>query len=318
MTFGPLQFQKNPQWFRIANISQPHTMTISKDGNYMFVGTIDGKLYRISNILAITDSVSAWYNNDFSVIETKSINNFGQAVTCVAVDPNNPERILVTLGNYGNTSYIYYSDNALDQAPTFTIKQGSTPGKKLPAMPVYSAIFEMGHPNMVLVGTDYGIFATQDITQSAAQIEWTEENNGMARVPVFQIRQQIFDYPGVKNYGKIYIATHGKGFYGIDLFNYTGIANNESDNLSTSNNILVYPNPVTDIVNIGYALTRKSNVTIKIYDLNGKVVKMTNLANKSNGYHIESINCIDLSRGTYIVQFLEGSNSKYAKFIVTK
>ncbi len=316
MTFGPLQFQGVPQWHQISNIASPHTMTISKDGNYMFVGTIGGSLYRISNILAITDSLSAWYNSPYCVIETKLLNNFSQAVTSVAVDPNNPERILVTLGNYGNTSYVYYCANALDQTPTFTSKQGTTVNKKLPAMPVYSAIFEMANPNMVLVGTDYGIFATEDITKAAAQIEWTEQNSGMARVPVYMIRQQIFDYPGVTNYGKIYLGTHGKGFYGNDQ--YLGINDNESAKANNSGKILVYPNPVVDNVNIGYALTQKSSVTIKIFDLNGKVVKMLNLINKANGYHTESINCSDLNRGTYIVQILEGNNSRTSKFIVTK
>ncbi|MEI6852987.1 MAG: T9SS type A sorting domain-containing protein, partial [Bacteroidota bacterium] len=316
MTFGPLQFQGTPQWFQIANITDPHTLTISKDGNYMFVGTTGGALYRISNILAISDSLSAWYNSPFSVVETAQIGSFSQAVTSVAIDPNNNDRILVTFGNYGNTSYVSYCANALDQAPTFTSKQGTTTGSKLPAMPVYSAIFEMGHPNMVILGTEYGVYATEDITKTAAQIVWTEENSGMARVPVFMIRQQIYNYPGVTNYGGIYIGTHGKGFYWNNQ--YLGVNDNQSDKATNDSKLLIYPNPVNDIVNIGYALTQKSSVTIKIYDLNGKVVKMVNKLNMLNGYHTEAINCTDLSKGTYIVQLLEGNNSLTSKIIVTK
>jgi hypothetical protein len=184
-------------------------------------------------------------------------------------------------------------------------------------MPVWSAIFELSHPNRVIIGTDYGIFKTEDITQANASLEWTEENDSMARVPVFMIRQQIYDYPGVNNYRKIYIGTHGKGFFGCDDF-YTGIDENTTNNLTNSNNILVYPNPVTNIVNIGYALSQKSNITIKIYDLNGKIVKLVSLMNKPNGYHNEIINCSDLKRGSYIVQLLKGNNSSTSKFIVTK
>ncbi len=316
MTFGALQFQITPQWFHISSLSEPHTMAISKDGNYMFVGTISGGLYRISNLLAITDSVSAWYNSPYSVVETTLIHNFGQAVTNVAIDPNNPARVLATLGNYGNVDFIYYSANALDASPTFVSKQGTTANSKLPAMPVYSAMFEMSHPNMVLVGTDYGIFATEDITKSAPQIVWTEENTGMARVPVFQIQQQIYNYPGVSNLGEIVLGTHGKGFYGNFL--YVGINDNENAKASNSNNIMVYPNPVTDVVNIGYALTQKSSVTIKIFDLNGRLVKMVNIMDKQHGYYTEAINCTDLRKGTYIVQLIEGNTSKTAKFIVTK
>jgi hypothetical protein len=317
MTFGPLQFQGIPQWYRISDAANPHTISISKDGNYMFVGTINGALYRISNILAITDSLSAWYNSPYCVVETKLINTFSQqAVTSIAIDPTNAERILVTLGNYGNANNVYYCSNALDQTPTFISKQGTGTGLKLPAMPVYSAIFEMGHPNMVIVGTDYGIYATEDITKTAAQITWTEQNAGMARVPVFMIRQQIYNYPGVSNYGGIYIGTHGKGFYWNN--EYLGINDNESEKATNDNKLLIYPNPVTDVVNIGYSLTQKSSVTIKIYDLNGRVVKMVNRINKLNGYHTETINCSDLNIGTYIVQLIEGNNRLTSKIIVTK
>ncbi len=317
MTFGPLQFQGIPQWYHIANLSGPNTFSISKDGNYMYVGTLNGALYRISNLLAITDSVSGSYNSSFCVIENQLIKTFtNQAITSIGIDPNNPERIVVSLGNYGNTDYIYYSSNALDLAPTFVAKTGITAGTKLPKMPVYSAIFEMGHPNMVILGTEYGIYATTDITQSAANIVWTEENTGMAKVPVFMIRQQIYDYPGVSNYGKIYLGTHGKGFYSNDQ--YLGINDNNPSKEISANTISIYPNPVVDNVNIAYTLVQKSSVTIKIYDLNGRLVKMLNLMNKPNGNNVETINCTDLRRGTYIIQLLEGNNSKTAKFVVTK
>ena len=187
---------------------------------------------------------------------------------------------------------------------------------KLPKMPVYSAIFEMGHPNMVILGTEYGMYVTTDITKAANQLTWTEENTGMARVPVFMMRQQIYDYPGVSNYGMIYLGTHGKGFYSNS--EYLGINDNDKPNEISSNNINVYPNPVIDNVNIAYTLIQKANVTIKIYDLNGRLVKVRNLMNKPSGYNVEAINCTDLNRGTYIMQLLQGNNTKTSKFVVTK
>ncbi|HNW89333.1 MAG TPA: T9SS type A sorting domain-containing protein [Bacteroidales bacterium] len=315
-TRGAIQFGSTPDWYNLANISNPHTMTISKDGNYLFVGTVGGALYRISNILAISDSLSGWYTSPYCVVERSLIRNFGQAVTNIAVDPNNPQRLLVTLGNYGNTNYVYYCDNALDFAPVFTSKQGTTNGKKLPAMPVYSAIFEMNNPNMVIIGTEYGIFSTQDITQSSSLIEWTEENNGMARVPVFGIRQQVYNYPGVTNWGAIYIGTHGKGFY--KTADYLGINDNSNAKDPASGSLNIYPNPAIDNINISYSLVTKSSVTIKIYDINGKLVKLLNLPEKPNGNQIENINCSNFQRGTYIVQLIAGNSSRTAKFVITK
>ncbi len=315
-TRGALNFGETPQWYNIANISNPHTLSISKDGNYLFVGTTSGALYRISNILAISDSLSGWYNSPYCVVERTLIHSFGQAVTSVAIDPNNPQRILVTLGNYGNANYVYYCENALDFAPAFVSKQGTTNGKKLPLMPVYSAIFEMNHPNMVIIGTEYGIFATQDITKTASLIEWTEENDGMAKVPVFAIRQQVYNYPGVSNYGAIYIGTHGKGFFKNSQ--YLGINDNQQAAENAAGSLNIYPNPAIDHVNISYSLPVKSAVTIKIYDLNGKLVKLSNLGAKASGNQMENIDCSNFGKGTYIVQLLAGNSSRSAKFIVTK
>lgn len=316
MTKKALHFGITPQWFNIANIANPHTFTISKCGNYLFVGTVGGKLYRISNILAITDSLSATYNSPYSVLEFREIESFAQAVTSIAVDPNNPNRVLATLGNYGRTKYIYYSSNALDYDPTFEAKQGTTAGKKLPAMPVYSCIFEMSNPKMVIIGTEYGMYATQDITKSEALIEWTEENNGMPRVPVFMIRQQVYNYPGVTNYGAIYVATHGRGFYGN--FEYLGINNNNKPSVASAGKLNIYPNPATDYINIGFSLNVNSGLTINIYDLKGKLVKTQNIYNKPSGYHTEKLNCSELSKGSYIIQLVHGNEYKSGKFLIVR
>ena len=42
------------------------------------------------------------------------IANFGnRAITSIATDPENIENLVVTLGNYGNNDYVYYSTNAV-------------------------------------------------------------------------------------------------------------------------------------------------------------------------------------------------------------
>lgn len=317
MTKEGIQFNKTPQWFQISNVQDIHTFTVSKCGNYIFAGTDNGALYRISNILAIRDSLSGWYNSPYCVVEQSGIENFGQAITSIAIDPNNPARIVVTLGNYGNSNYVYYSSNALDADPTFVSKQGSTAGKKLPAMPVYSAVFEMGHPNMVILGTEYGIFATEDITKPASTIEWTEENSGFPKVPVFMLRQQVFNYPGVVNYGAIYAGTHGRGFFVTQ--DYLSVNENEDGDQSvTTSSVSVYPNPASEYINVGYSLNQKTHVTIRIYDLSGRVVKQLNLYNQANGLHVETINTSAFEKGTYIVQILAGNNTTTAKFVITR
>ena len=80
--------------------------------------------------------------------------------TSVAILNNDADKVVVTLGNYGNESYVLYCDNMLSDTPTFTPKQG----KGLPKMPVYSSVFTVaGDENHVLIGTEHGVYRTTNI-----------------------------------------------------------------------------------------------------------------------------------------------------------
>jgi len=86
-------------------------------------------------------------------------------------------------------------------------------------MPVYTGIFEMSNPNIVILGTDFGVFSTNDI--SAGSPAWTVQNTGTGNVPVTMIKQQtnpgLYYYrPG--NYGDLYLASFGRGLFFDDTF----------------------------------------------------------------------------------------------------
>jgi hypothetical protein len=318
MTKKALNFAITPKWFKICDKANIQTMTISNDGNYLFVGTSSGSLYRISNLLQVRDSLTGYITSPFCVLEQKLIESWsGRSITSIAVDPNDPSRVIATLGNYGQANYIYFSSNALDADPTFTTKQGTTAGKKLPAMPCYASLIEMSDGNRVLIGTEYGIFATADITKSAALIEWTEENDGMSPVPVYGIHQQTQVFPGMgNNYGTIYIATHGRGFF--ETNKYLSVPDSDPMPILAQPSLNIYPNPVVNFANINYTLPVSSKVIVNVYDLNGRMVRTIDLSNQGVGIHQASIDCNTLERGAYFLQLIAGKESTTAKFVLTK
>jgi len=327
MTKQSLDFSITPEWFKIANFSGTvQAMAYSTDCDHLFVGTQDGKLYRISNILAAYDSTTADVTSANCIIETTQIKTWGRAVTSVAVDPNDPNRVVATLGSYGTyPAWIYMSTDALATTPTFNAKQGN-----LDDMPVYSALIEMNNPNSVIIGTEFGMFATDDITGFSPT--WTQENTGMDNVPVFMIRQQTCNNPGatamvfvegdtlyeyyngVTNYGVIYIGTHGRGIFQSQ--DYVGIPEINDRDITFSPELNVYPNPATVNTTISFKLQKRSSVNINVYDLSGKVVKTINLNQQSAGSHKQVIDCSGLPKGTYIINLLAGKNSATSKFIV--
>jgi hypothetical protein len=326
MTFDALDFSATPKWYKIADISgTTQTLAYSKDGNHLYVGTQGGNLYRISNIAYSYDSISADIRSAFSVISYELINTFsGQAVTSISVDANYPEKIIVTLGNYGNDTYIYYSDNALDQNVTFTSKQAN-----LPKMPVYASLIEMNNPEKVIIGTEYGVFYTDDISSP----DW-EASTDFPTLPTFMIKQQIiqkspiivpiitgtdtayFGYQGTYNWGEIYAATHGRGLYQCSSF--VGIDDIISGPDMQQVRLNVYPNPAVDNVQIEFDIKQNEEVSILVFDLQGRVVKSISPQQYTVGSHKVSVNCNELTNGTYIVHMIAGQRKSSSKLVVMK
>jgi len=251
------------------------------------------------------------------VIETKKLSGLpsdGLPITSIAVDPGDANHIIVTLGYYDNDTYIYESNNALDQTPVFTEKQGN-----LPAMPVYSSLIPLHNSNSVILGTEHGIYTTSSI--SDASPVWTPENNGMSQVPVYMIKQQLYDfpyvnslYPGVNNYGMIYIATHGRGIFRCDK--YLSVPESPSTDVSAKPSLHLYPDPVNDKAIISFNLKITERVQLVVYDLSGRLVKTVDLSEIKAGYHEVTMDCSMLKDGTYIMNLISGKNSSSVKFVV--
>jgi len=310
-----LDFGRLPKWFKIANIEGvPSSMAYSANANYLFVGTQEGKIYRIANIALANDSIRADVSSSSVIISTSLIQEFpDRYVTSIAVDPNDETNVIITLGGYGNNDFVYLTSNSLDQSPTFISVQGN-----LPKMPVYSSLFEMTTSNLI-IGTDFGIFTTTNV---GANTVWTAENNGMGALPIMSIRQQTAVRPnvegmsGITNTGAIYVASHGNGIFENRL--YVGINHPINYDATRSSMIKVFPNPVSDIINFYLETKETSDVIIKVYDLSGNLRKLQDLGTLNKGVNKISVSCDDLSTGTYILQTIADNEIQKAKFVVVK
>jgi hypothetical protein len=291
-------------------------MALSNDGNYMFVGSATGNLYRISNLRKAQDSLTADIASHLCVLTTKQLNiaSGNRAITSISVDPSDANNVVVTLGGYNQSTYIYYSTNALAAVPVFNSRQGN-----LPPMPVYASLIPIFHSGTVIIGTESGIYATTDIDDST----WSEENSGMAHVPVYMITQQQNNYwfangPQVTNYGTIYIATHGRGVFQCE--NYTSINEHPTQgNNGANRNYLtasMYPDPVINNATVSFNLPdASSNIKLNLYDANGKLFNTITLANLIKGNHLYTLDCSTMPKGTYVIQVMSGKESATAKFV---
>ncbi len=353
MTLTPLNFGVESEWIKIAGklsnsminqhpelagynyTGEPLSMGLSADGDNLFVGFKGGKLYRISHLNTVCDATTGEYtaldslnhtimNPDCQVVTTNiELPIDGQCVTSVSVNPRNANKVIVTCGNYGNESYVFYSTNALSDNPVFTSVQGN-----LPLMPVYSSVIEMGTGD-VIIGTERGIFRSKDVANGV----WTADSQILGEVPVMELKQQrisredkqtvnvtddgifVTDYPGVHNTGIIYAATYGKGAFRCENYKVSGTSVPETPAV-VETSVMLYPNPVQGEATVSFNVTESTNVNYQVFDLTGRMVMNQSVGRLTEGAHEFRINTENLSTGSYILRLNQGANSSCVKFLV--
>ena len=83
----------------------------------------------------------------------------------------------------------------------------------------------------------------------------------------------------------------------------------------SSSSINLYPNPAADMTRIDLGVIDNESVSIKIFDLNGKLVTSRTFDNLS-GYYILPMELSNLEKGLYSVQVQVGSELSTKKLIV--
>ena len=334
LTFMSLQFSEATVWYKLFTKKTgfsgiPISMAMTPDGDDVFVGTKAGRLYHWAGLNSAADTV--WTKGSGSSqkiyhgkLVAPTYEDLGQCVTSIAIDPRNPNKMVVTLGNYGNDDYVLYSTNALSDAPEFTSVQGN-----LPKMPVYSSLIEMETGDVIL-GTERGIFRTKDITSG----EWGADSHMLGEVPVMELKQQLLcqedketseetpdgvfitEYPGVHNTGVIYAATYGRGVFRCENYKKEFTSVPEIPAMAESFTVTMYPNPVQSEATVSFNVTGNTDVNFQVFDLMGRMVMNQNMGRFTEGQQEFRINTENLSTGSYILRLNQGGTSSCVKFMV--
>ena len=331
MTRDALKFSKKIDWLTIAKVTGiPNALTISADGDVAYVGTLKGKLYRISGISDAVAPKFASIDSTACVITTEEIDGtiFNErAITSIAIDPKDSNKVIVTLGNYGNDDYVFYATDG----KTFE----SIQNENLPKVPVYSSLIEK-NTGRVMLGTENGLYVSADENMTS----WSKDN-AVANVPVMEIKQQLLEnhdkkyiyglddngnldmtnvlseYPAISNNGVVYIATYGRGLYKCeDFVQNDGESIEDNESFANSLEMSIYPNPVVSEATISFNVEETTTVSYQIYDLSGRMVQNSTLGNYNQGSHKATFNVNGLANGTYIVKVQAGTKSNTSKILV--
>lgn len=164
------------------------------DPDVIWVGHNDGRVYRTVNGTAATPT---W----IAVDDNGAVNPLpNRAVTRLLVDHTDANTVYVTQGGFS-------SDNVRrtrNSGASFTVITG-TGVTALPSAPVYGICQHPQLPTHLYVGTDVGVFASEDGGAS-----WSTSNDGPADVRVDEV---VF----LHNSTRLLAATHGRGLWTIDI-----------------------------------------------------------------------------------------------------
>ncbi|MBK9292536.1 MAG: T9SS type A sorting domain-containing protein [Bacteroidetes bacterium] len=339
MTKEFLNFAKTPEWFEISNSTVgftgiPQSIAYSADGNHVWVGMRDGKLFRISNIALAYNATLASVTSPQCIVATRQMQLLvpgtstpvSQAITSISVDPKNPNNVMVTLANYGNDHYVFATTNGLDGNPLFVSKQGN-----LPKMPVYSGVIEMTNNGLAIVGTEMGIFHTNNLFDTNPV--WLADQN-LANIPVMDLKQQIINktpdtlqlinvdtlvvnFPGATNYGILYAATFGRGLMRCNDFRMpVGIGEQQIAGSSKNFPVLVYPTPASGFARAEFELPAEAELRYSIFNQSGQLIETRQLGRMTPGKQQIRIDLNGYRSGSYLLMLDAGQQKSTVKFLV--
>jgi Secretion system C-terminal sorting domain/PA domain len=241
----------------------------------LLVGTRNGKLLKLVN----PNATPTWSDlTGSSFVGSVSDVEYGQTIN----------DIFVTFSNY-NVASIWYSANG---GSTWQNKEGN-----FPDIPVRTILQNPLNLNEVLIGTELGVWYTNDFSSSSPI--WRQSYNGMSNVKVTDL--------DLRNDNTVFAATYGRGVFSGLLTS----APLSTVDFTSSKEINIYPNPSNGIVNITINdYTGKAN--LQVIDVNGREVYSL----KNTDFNVEkSIDLSGLQSGVYIVK-INAQGANYTKKIV--
>ena len=320
------------------------TLSVSDDFGANFKSILETFSAGLTNVIPdpqVTNQVlttfSNWGQGELNKINFNDENNI--VVTNIPLPTQNPVFKLLHQNNISNEFFIligsevYLTNDGGDTWTPVTIGNEITPETS-----IFDITQDLNNTNRLALGTSAGVFTSVDkgLTWTnvsnfvANQVAYSDVNTGVLIATTYTSQDDIFNIHYSVNNGEswkivdrdetlqaetnsitidfsdkkayIYIASFDIGLLGYNL-NLDVLANDEVP--SEKAKVLVYPNPVVDVVKID----SKNLKSASLYDMNGKKLLESNK---------NEINVSQLPKGVYVLRIVTSDNSLVSKKIIKK
>ena len=212
-------------------------------------------------------------------------------LTGIAIKPNDPNTLWVTLSGYSATNKVYKSTNGGTTWTNIT--------NNFPNVPVNCIVYVPNTPNALYVGTDLGVYYTDDVLGY-----WVQFNTGLPNVIVNDLKIQT-------SASLLRAGTYGRGLWSTPLYITTALPN--VANIKPE--VKVYPNPTSGEVFIEFV---SSNSTADISIFNALGEKISDISVESNGDGKYTLNIGDKPKGVYFIRIQTEQGLTTEKLVLMK
>lgn len=239
-----------------------------------------------NNKMYLSINGSFWYttNGGANWSQSSLILN-GGSINEIAVHPTNPNKLAIATGN---SQKVYISE---DNGVTWNSIRWD-----LPSFSAQALAWQDNGKDGLYVGMNYGIYYTDNDLGDT----WTAFNNGLPNVRINELEINAAD-------NKLYAATYGRGLWRSNLYDESLSVDNFE-----LNNLILYPNPATNEVNLKW--NADEDVAVRVYNTLGKLMFYSKSVNLANDF---KINTSAFKTGVYFVK-LNTSKGEITKKLILK
>lgn len=204
-------------------------VAVSKSpANRVYYGTNKRKIFRIDNADSGTPSSTEITNTTIPV---------AAYVSCIAVNPQNADEIVVVYSNYSTYSVVQSLDGGTSwNRVAGNLEQNSSPsGSGNGPSCRWATILPVADGTVYLIGASTGLYATDTLIHNGTV--WVQQGlNTIGHAVVDMMTARESD-------GLIVVGTHGNGLYSTHITSVSDIVSIEEVN-ANSLALEIYPNPV--------------------------------------------------------------------------
>ncbi|MEL6631068.1 MAG: T9SS type A sorting domain-containing protein [Bacteroidota bacterium] len=315
-------------------------MTVAQDGSHtVYVASSKGNLWRLDSAANLStfdaDADITQLNAD---IVSSGLFNTDTWISDLAVDPSNPDRLVLTYAGYGAAAagtarWLWATDNARADVPGF----GGVSG--INAEPIYCAEYVVDpetQESILMIGTESSLFSVRDLRATSSgppplpiryAASATDELEGIGNVAVYDVferkysvstiadgltRREIRDTDSItlqkdqiliNNDKTLFIATRGLGIWTSASLKTQRQGNPTSPQEPI--NVLdvnLFPNPTTDLATLRVDLPQEANVDFELFNLNGQLIYGSGEGQFDAGRREWTLNTSQLAPGMYLVK----------------